>query len=90
MNRPLKQRGAEERRWLDYPENVRKVYFSVWIVCAVLLLLELLIDKHAETAAEHWFGFHGFFGLIACVGLVLAAKLLRRVISRPEDYYDHR
>ena len=90
MNRPHKQRGAEQRRWLDYPENVRKVYFSVWIVCAVLLLLELLIDKHAETAAEHWFGFHGFFGLIACVGLVLAAKLLRRVISRPEDYYDHR
>lgn len=90
MNRPLKQRGAEQRRWLDYQENVRKVYFSVWIVCAVLLLLELLIDKHAETAAEHWFGFHGFFGLIACVGLVLAAKLLRRVISRPEDYYDHR
>ena len=90
MNRPLKQRGAEQRRWLDYPGNVRKVYFSVWIACAVLLLLELLIDKHAETAAEHWFGFHGFFGLIACVGLVLAAKLLRRVISRPEDYYDHR
>ena len=90
MNRPHKQRGAEQRRWLDYPENVRKVYFSVWIVCAVLLLLELLIEKHAETAAEHWFGFHGFFGLIACVGLVLAAKLLRRVISRPEDYYDHR
>ena len=90
MNRPHKQRGAEQRRWLDYPENVRKVYFSVWIACAVLLLLELLIDKHAETAAEHWFGFHGFFGLIACVGLVLAAKLLRRVISRPEDYYDHR
>ena len=90
MNRPLKQHGAEQRRWLDCPENVRKVYFLVWIVCAVLLLLELLIDKHAETAAEHWFGFHGFFGLIACVGLVLAAKLLRRVISRPEDYYDHR
>lgn len=90
MNKTLERRGAEQRRWLDYPENVRKVYFSVWIVCAVLLLLELLIDKHTETAVEHWFGFHGFFGLIACVGLVLAAKLLRRIISRPEDYYDHR
>ena len=52
--------------------------------------LELLIDKHVETEVERWFGFHGFFGLVACVGLVLAAKLLRRVISRPENYYDDR
>jgi len=90
MNRRLDIHLAEPKRWLDYPGNVRKVYFSVWIVCAILLLLELLIDKHAETAAEQWFGFDGFFGLIACVALVLAAKLLRRFISRPENYYDHR
>ena len=81
---------SERKRWLDYPENVRKVYFSVWIACAVLLGLELLIDKHVETEVERWFGFHGFFGLVACVGLVLAAKLLRRVIARPENYYDDR
>ena len=81
---------GERKRWLDYPENVRKVYFSVWIACAVLLGLELLIDKHVETEVERWFGFHGFFGLVACVGLVLAAKLLRRVTSRPENYYDDR
>ena len=81
---------GERKRWLDYPANVRKVYFSVWIACAVLLGLELLIEKHVETEVERWFGFHGFFGLVACVGLVLAAKLLRRVISRPENYYDDR
>ena len=84
------RRPSESKRWLDHPENVRRIYFSVWIVCLVLLLLELAIDKHAETVAEHWFGFHGFFGLIACVALVLAAKVLRRVISRDESYYDHR
>ena len=48
---------GERKRWLDYPENVRKVYFSVWIACAVLLGLELLIDKHVETEVERWFGF---------------------------------
>lgn len=90
MKNPIDQRQPEHKRWLDHSKNVRKIYFSVWIGCVILLLLELLIDKHVETAAEHWFGFHGFFGLIACVALVLAAKLLRRVISRPEDYYDHR
>lgn len=79
---------SEPKRWLDHPENVRKVYYSVWVICALLLLAELLIEKHGEVDLEHIFGFHGFYGLIACVALVLVAKLLRRGISRPENYYD--
>ena len=91
MNMP-RERGVriESMRWLDRPENVRKIYNAIWMVCAALLGLELLIDKHVETTVEHWFGFHGFFALMACVALVLAAKLLRRVVSRPEEYYDDR
>lgn len=85
QERPVRN---EPVRWLDRPENVRKIYDAIWMLCALLLGLELLIEKHVETAAEHWFGFHGFFSLLACVVLVLAAKLLRRVVSRPEDYYD--
>ncbi len=81
---------GEPRRWLDEPANVRKVYFSVWIACGLLLLAELFVDKHGEVDIEHWFGFHGFYGLVACVLLVLAAKLLRRMLIRPENYYDDR
>lgn len=79
----------ETPRWLDRPQNVTKVYRSVWIACLALLLVEPLIHKHGEVAAEDWFGFHGLFGFVACVGLVLAAKALRRLLMRPEDYYDH-
>ena len=43
---------------------------------------------HGEFSVEHWFGFHGLFGFVACVGLVLTAKALRRILMRPEDYYD--
>ena len=39
-------------------------------------------------AIEHVFGFYGLFGFVACVALVLIAKQLRRVLMRPEDYYD--
>ena len=81
---------AERVRWLDHAENVRKVYYGVWVVCGLLLVAELFIDKHVETTAEHWFGFHGFYGLVACVALVLAAKGLRRLLMRPETYYDDR
>ncbi len=87
MNTP---QSCEPQRWLDRPGNVRKIYYSVWITCGLLLLAELFIDKHGEVEIEHLFGFHGFYGLVACVALVLAAKLLRRALIRPEDYYDDR
>ena len=74
--------------WLDNKRNVTKVYWSVWVVCALLLLIEPALDKHGDLSFEHWFGFHGVFGFVACVGLVIAAKALRRILIRPEDYYD--
>ncbi len=90
MTESTPSQTAEQPRWLDRAENVRKVYYGVWVICALLLVIELFIDKHGETDAEHWFGFHGFYGFVACVALVLAAKLLRRVLMRKEDYYDAR
>lgn len=74
--------------WLDRKENVTKVYWAVWIVCGLLLLIDPLIHKHEAFGFAEWFGFFGFFGFVACVGLVLTAKLLRRVLKRPEDYYE--
>ncbi len=87
MNEPVDRPHSEPPRWLDDARNVRKVYFSLWVVCIVLLIAEFFIDKHGDIPIEHWFGFHGFFGLCACVALVLAAKLARRLLWRPEDYY---
>jgi hypothetical protein len=84
------QPPGERSRWLDKSENVTKVYWSVWVVCALLVLVEPLVHKHGYFAAEEWFGFHGWFGFIACVALVLAAKGLRRFLKRPEDYYERR
>jgi len=77
-----------DRRWLDAPANVTKVYRAVWVVCGLLLLAEPFVHKHGDLAFEDWFGFHGWFGFVACVALVLAAKLMRKAVMRPEDYYD--
>ena len=74
--------------WLDRKENVTKVYWAVWIVCGVLLLIDPLIHKHEAFGFAEWFGFFGFFGFFACVGLVLAAKMLRTILKRAEDYYE--
>jgi hypothetical protein len=81
-------RAAEQRYWLDAPANVDRLVRGFYAVCALLLLLDLFIPKHGAFAIEHLFGFYAFFGFLACVTLVLVAKQLRRVLMRPEDYYD--
>ena len=74
--------------WLDRPENVARLYRGLWIFGALLVLADLAVHRHAEVAFDGWFGFYGAYGFVACVVLVLAAKLLRRGVKRSEDYYD--
>ncbi len=78
----------EKTYWLDNPRNVAKVFWGLALVCALLFAADAFYDKHVELEAETWFGFYGIFGFVACVALVLAAKELRRILMRGEDYYD--
>ena len=87
MNESIGRPHNEPARWLDDARNVRKVYFSLWVVGALVLIAELFVAKHGDSAIEHVFGFHGFFGLVACLALVFGANLVRRFLRRPEDYY---
>ena len=74
--------------WLDHWRNVRKVLWALYVACAVLIGLDFLYVKHTAFGFEGWFGFYGAYGFVCCVLLVLIAKELRKLISRPEDYYE--
>jgi hypothetical protein len=86
MNEPAKD---GRKYWLDDPRNVTRIYWSVFVVCGLLFVADAFYRKHPHFEAESWFGFYGIFGFVACVGLVLAAKVLRLILKRPEDYYDN-
>ncbi len=76
--------------WLDKPANVARLYRGLWVVGALLVLLDLVVHRHEELGFAELFGFFGVYGFVACVALVLAAKQLRRAVMRREDYYDGR
>ena len=76
------------RYWLDDPRNVTRLCWWLGVICALLFLADAFYDKHPHFEAEGWFGFYAIFGFVACIGLVLAAKGLRRILKRPETYYD--
>lgn len=78
----------EKKYWLDDPANVRKVYIGLWVACIVLLLVDLIHHRHGHYGFEEITGFFAFFGFLACAGLIMASKGLRRIVMRDEDYYD--
>lgn len=80
--------GHEKARWLDRPGNVDRVVRTVYLMCAISVALEFFIDRHETLAFAEWFGFYAWYGFVACVGLVLAAKAMRTIVKRREDYYD--
>lgn len=90
-----KQRGekdirpAEEKTHLwDKPENVNLFLRIFYVLCVGLVLLDFFVHRHVAHPWERFFGFHAFYGFIACWLLVVVAKLMRKVLMRGEDYYD--
>jgi hypothetical protein len=74
--------------WLDRSENVTKLFLGLCAVGLALVVADLVVQRHDAVGFAGWFGFYAFYGFVACVALVLTAKAMRRVLKRPEDYYD--
>ncbi len=74
--------------WLDRPLNVRKVYLGLWLFGLAWFLPDFFLEKHEDLDFASTLGFYALYGFVACVALVLTAKALRRILMRPEDYYE--
>lgn len=83
----MSDRSDIGKGWLERPRTVDRIVYALYAACALTVALELVVPRHEKFAFAESFAFHAWFGFVACVGLVLAAKALRRVLMRPEDYY---
>lgn len=81
------RRSSERRYWLDDPKNVLTIVRILIAVSAVFFLGSALYHSHG-FAVEGVFGFYGVYGFFGCVALVMIAKAMRKVLMRPENYYD--
>lgn len=88
MTAPDRTPHTDQPDWLDKPENVQRIIYALCAACALFALLDLIAPRKSAFYFDAWPGFYAGFGFICCVGLVLAAKLLRRLVMRREDYYD--
>lgn len=82
-------RTDDRKYWLDDPGNVTKLYRGLWIVGFALAALDFVVHRHDDFGFAETWGYYALYGFVACVALVLAAKEgLRRLVKRPEDYYE--
>ena len=103
-NSPKTGYVKEPPRWLDQPENVKKIIRWFYGLCALIILADLIFSlgwhKHAALSADSALhsvetlpAFYGVYGFLACVGLVYISKLMRgwkgkNILMREEDYWD--
>ena len=81
----------EPKRWLDDPANIKRFIRWFFISAGLLALADgvfLFHHKHVHFGFEKFPFFYCLYGLCACVILVIAAKGLRKLLMRDEDYYE--
>lgn len=74
--------------FFDKEKNVKIILNSFYAICALLVLLDFVVHRHIYVDFEKIPAFYAIYGFVACVLLVVLAKLMRVVLMRPEDYYD--
>ena len=81
--------APDERQHVwDKPRNVKLLFNVFYALCAVVVVLDLVIHRHEVHPWERLVDFYPLFGFVGIVILVGIAKQMRRVLMRPEDYYD--
>jgi len=77
-----------EEHWLVRPATIRKLWLMMIIVLAASVLLQVFVPVHGHFGIDESFAFGAWFGLGACMAMIILAKLLGVLLKRPDDYYD--
>lgn len=73
--------------WLVRPTSIRLLWRLFIIVLSLTVLAQLVIKVKGYFGVDGWFAFGAVYGFIACLAMVLVAKLLGFLLKRNEDYY---
>ena len=76
-----------EKHWLERPRTISWLWRGGIAVLALTVLADLLYEPHPHFVVDGIFGFHAFYGFVACVAMVLFAKVLGVLLKRDDTYY---
>ena len=73
--------------WLARPASIRLLWRVFWAVLALTVAAQLVIKVKGYFGIDDWFAFGAVYGFLACVAMVLVAKVLGYLLKRDENYY---
>lgn len=73
--------------WLARPSSIRLLWWVFGVVLALSVAAQLLFKVKGYFDVDNWLGFGAVYGFLACLAMVLVAKVLGWVLKRPADYY---
>ena len=78
---------AKELHWLVRPATIRWLWRISGVVLGLTVIAQWLVPVHDYFGVDGVFGFNAWYGFLACVAMVVVAKLLGFLVKRPENYY---
>ena len=77
-----------KQHWLVRPGTIRLLWMIFLSVLALTILASLFTEVHAWFRIDGSFAFYAWYGFLTCIGMVIVAKLLGRLLHRKDSYYD--
>ena len=79
---------TETDHWLVRPRTIRWLWTGFSAVLVLIVVLQFVVKVKGYFGVDGWIGFGAVFGFLSCVGMVLVAKGLGRLLKREEHFYD--
>lgn len=77
-----------KQRWLVRTGTIRLLWVLFLFILALTVLASLFMDAHAWFRLDGTFAFNAWYGFATCIGMIIIAKMLGRLLHRKENYYD--
>ena len=85
--RPPGAASGEADAWLARPSSIRLLWRVFAVVLALSVATQLAFKVKGYFEVDGWFGFGAVYGFLACLAMVVFAKVLGRFVKRDESYY---
>ncbi len=79
---------GSEKHWLVRPASIRKLWIAFVAILALTVLAQIAFPLHGVFEIDDWFAFPAIFGFLACVVMIVGAKVLGIFLKRKDVYYD--
>ena len=88
MAKDESQPKSDKHTILGSAARDRAVLYLLYAVCAASLIADFIIHRHVDHPWEALPEFYPLYAFASIIVLIFAAKGLRKLVMRPEDYYD--